>query len=81
MSKFRKVARFVTITEKVSKSSKQQRFEALKDVLKTKKNSIAVANEDRGLNSKYEQELEIEKEMQLMYNARFHLYLILLRKI
>ena len=78
MSKFRKIARVVAITEKVSRSSKQQRFEALKDAVKTKKNSITVAKQDEGLNSKYEQELEIEKEMQLMYNARFHLCLILL---
>ena len=69
MSRFKKVAKFVALTERVNDSLKKQRFENLKEAVKQKKN-VAVAREDGGLNSKYEQELEMEKDMKLLYNAR-----------
>ena len=70
IKKFRKVAGLVAITEKIKNSSKKDKFEQIKNKVKQRKSSIAPGGGNGGLNSKYEEELKMEQDMQEMYNAR-----------
>ena len=70
MSKFKRVAKFVSLTERLNGSMKKQRFEDLKESVKQRRSSMTGRENNGGLNSKYEQELEMEKDMKILYNAR-----------
>ena len=70
MSKFRSIAKLVATTERMQKSMKKEKFEILKNDMKARRQSVAVIP-DGDLNSKYEQEAALEKDMQKLYNARF----------
>ena len=71
MSKFRAIAKLAAANERFRSTEKKDRFKALQErVIERKKSVLPAPDKKPDLNSKYEEEEKMEKDMQLLYNAR-----------
>ncbi|XP_065057434.1 uncharacterized protein LOC135685425 [Rhopilema esculentum] len=72
--KFRAIAKLAAANERFRSSEKKDKFKALQEkVIERKKSVLSGPDKKPDLNSKYEEEAKMEKDMQLLYNARYEM--------